>query len=167
MSESQTSLVLIAHDIRSAHNVGALFRTASGAGVEKIFLTGYTLVPPKTTKLYLSRAEKDLRKTALGTEEEVPFVTGEVTAVIAELKQAGYRLIGLEQAERAVDYRTPVEGTKVALLIGTEVTGIPEELQALCDALYEIPMHGAKNSLNVSVATGIALYQLQSSLMLH
>ncbi len=166
-SESNTSLVLIAHDIRSAHNVGALFRTASGAGVEKIFLTGYTLVPPKATKLYLSRAEKDLRKTALGAEEEVPFVTGEVTAVIAELKQAGYRLIGLEQAARAVDYRTPVEGTKVALLIGTEVTGIPEELQELCDALYEIPMHGAKNSLNVSVATGIALYQLQDSLMLH
>jgi 23S rRNA (guanosine2251-2'-O)-methyltransferase len=163
-AESNTSLVLIAHDIRSAHNVGALFRTASGAGIEKIFLTGYTLVPPKATKLYLSRAEKDLQKTALGAEAEVPFATGEVTAVIADLKQAGYKLIGLEQAERAVDYRTPVESTKVALLIGTEVMGIPEELQALCDALYEIPMHGAKNSLNVSVATGIALYQIQSAL---
>lgn len=160
-----SSLVLIANDIRSAHNVGALFRTASGAGVEKIFLTGYTLTPAKAGKLYLSRAEKDLQKTALGAEHEIPFEKKEdVKECITKLKEAGYTIIGLEQSEHSVDYRTVPMNTKVALLIGTEVEGIPEELQKLCDALFEIPMHGAKNSLNVSVATGIALYALQSAL---
>lgn len=162
---NNSSLVLIANDIRSAHNVGALFRTASGAGVEKIYITGYTLVPPRTGKLYLSRAEKDLQKTALGAEQEILFEKKEdVQECIAELKNSGYSIIGLEQSENSVDYRTAPANSKIALLIGTEVEGIPRELQSLCDALYEIPMHGAKNSLNVSVATGIALYALQNAL---
>lgn len=160
-----SSLVLIAHDVRSAHNVGALFRTASGAGVEKVYLTGYTLVPPRKEQLYLSRAEKDLRKTALGAEQEIPFEKQEqVEECIATLRTAGYVIIGLEQSAEAVDYRTVPTGSKIALLIGTEVEGIPTDLQNLCDVLYEIPMHGAKNSLNVSVATGIALYALKSAL---
>ena len=159
------SLVLIANDIRSAHNVGALFRTASGAGVEKIFLTGYTMVPPRAGKLYLSRAEKDLIKTALGAEQEIPFEQKvDVRDCIRDLQHAGYTVIGLEQNKNALDYRTQPTSTKVALLIGTEVEGIPEELQKMCDSLYEIPMAGKKNSLNVSVATGIALYALQDAL---
>ena len=160
-----SSLVLIANDIRSAHNVGALFRTASGAGVEKIFLTGYTLVPPRPGKLYLTRAEKDLAKTALGAEQEIPFEQRtDVKGCIHDLKQAGYTIIGLEQSADSVDYRTKPASNKVALLLGTEVEGIPEELQKMCDALYEIPMVGRKNSLNVSVAAGIALYALRNSL---
>lgn len=159
------SLVLIANDIRSAHNVGALFRTASGVGVEKIYLTGYTLAPARPGKLYLSRAEKDLAKTALGAEQEIPYEKLEnVKVCIEQLRQEGYHIIGLEQSEISVDYRTVPTRKKVALLIGTEVEGIPEELQNLCDALYEIPMAGSKNSLNVSVATGVVLYQLRSNL---
>jgi tRNA G18 (ribose-2'-O)-methylase SpoU len=160
-----SSLILIAHDIRSAHNVGALFRTASGVGVEKIYLTGYTLVPARPGKLYLSRAEKDLAKTALGAESSVLYEKQEsVKECIEQLKNDGYEIVGLEQSGVSVDYRTPPAGDKVALLIGTEVEGIPSELQNLCDTLYEIPMAGTKNSLNVSVATGIALYQLRSNL---
>lgn len=158
-------LVLVAHDIRSAHNVGSLFRTASGAGVEKIYLTGYTLAPAKPGKLYMTRAEKDLQKTALGAEHEVPFEKREnVEKLIHELKENDFQVIGLEQSERSVDYQTLPKKNKVALLIGTEVEGIPAELQNLCDTLYEIPMHGKKNSLNVSVATGIALYTIGESL---
>ncbi len=165
MTNNTSSLILIAHDIRSAHNVGSLFRTASGAGVEKIYLTGYTLVPARPGKLYLSRAEKDLAKTALGAEREIPYEKREdVKGCINDLKREGYKVIGLEQSEKSVDYRTAPLGSKIALLIGTEVEGIPEELQNLCDSLYEIPMHGAKNSLNVSVATGIALYALKSTI---
>lgn len=159
------SLVLIANDIRSAHNVGALFRTASGAGVEKIYLCGYTLMPAKKGKLYLTRAEKDVAKTALGAEYEIPFdYIEDVKKCIKELRKKGYHIIGLEQGEKSVDYRTVPPHDKVALLIGTEVEGIPGEIQNMCDTLYEIPMHGAKNSLNVSVATGIALYAVRSSL---
>lgn len=159
------SLVLIANDIRSAHNVGSLFRTASGAGVEKIYLTGYTIQPAKKGKLYKSRAEKDLAKTALGAEEEVSFEYAESgERCIVKLKNSGYQVVGLEQSESSLDYRTPPERNKVALLIGTEVDGIPESLQKLCDTLYEIPMAGKKNSLNVSVASGIALYALRNCL---
>jgi tRNA G18 (ribose-2'-O)-methylase SpoU len=125
----------------------------------------YTLVPPKPGKLYLSLSEKDLKKTALGAEQEIPYEKVEsVQECITQLKEDGYYIIGLEQGEKAVDYRVAPPQDKVALLIGTEVEGIPEGLQFLCDILYEIPMHGAKNSLNVSVATGIALYTLQSAL---
>lgn len=160
-----SSLVLIANDIRSAHNVGALFRTASGAGVSKIYLTGYTMVPAPLGKLYKSRAEKDIHKTALGAEQEVAYEKVEnVKTCITELHSKGYTIIALEQGEKSVDYRTPVTSNKIALLIGTEVEGIPDELKEVCDALYEIPMYGSKNSLNVSIATGIALYQLRSSL---
>lgn len=159
------SLVLIAHNIRSAHNVGSLFRTASGAGVEKIYLTGYTLQPAKKEKLYKRRAEQDLAKTALGAEYEVPFEYTESTEqCITDLKNNGYQVIGLEQAESSVDYRTPPQKNKVALLIGTEAEGIPEELQKMCDTLYEIPMAGKKNSLNVSVAAGIVLYAVRNNL---
>jgi tRNA G18 (ribose-2'-O)-methylase SpoU len=158
------SLVLIINDIRSAHNVGALFRTGSGAGVTKIFLCGYTQMPAQATKIYLTQAEKELKKTALGAEEEIHYEQGDIQEVIAGLKVDGYFVIGLEQSENSVPYNTKPPKEKVALVIGTEVTGIPNEIQKECDALYEIPMYGEKNSLNVAVATGITLYALRNSL---
>ncbi len=158
------SLVLIVNDIRSAHNVGALFRTASGAGVEKIILCGVTQAPASEGKIFLTKAEKELAKTALGAETEIPYEVQGVDEAIDSLKQADYYIIGLEQHTDSLPYTTVPPTAKIALLIGTEVTGIPEELQKECDALYEIPMHGKKNSLNVSVATGIALYALCENL---
>jgi tRNA G18 (ribose-2'-O)-methylase SpoU len=121
-------------------------------------------VPAAPSKLYPTPAEKELTKTALGAETDIPFEQSEATACIEKLKSEGYTVIGLEQSASAVHYQTPLTTNKVALLIGTEVTGIPEELQKQCDVLYEIPMYGGKNSLNVAVATGVMLYSLRSNL---
>ncbi len=153
-------LVLIAHDIRSAHNVGAFFRTADGAGVEKIYLTGYTPVPP-SKKYLLTTADKQLQKTALGAEKTMPWEKREdVVKLLEELRAAGYTLCALEQDTESVPYDTYEVTAPIALLVGNEVDGVPEELLRLSDVILEIPMRGAKNSLNVSVSTGVALYEL-------
>ena len=156
-------IIVIAHNIRSTHNVGAIFRTAEGFGVAKIILTGYTPYPRTKSDTRLPHiAEKlssQIHKTALGAEEIVSFEYTE-TPPLAELKEAGYRIVGLEQAGRSValpHYQTP---EKVVLLLGEEVHGIEEALLEQCEDIIEIPMVGKKESFNVSVAAGIALYQL-------
>lgn len=158
-------LVLIVHNVRSALNVGALFRTADGAGVEKIFLTGYTPAPPKQNTTYLTKAEKALKKTALGAEEWVAWKkVVSFGKVAAELRDAGYTIVALEQHEKSVDYRKYVPKKSIALVIGNEPRGVDAKILKQCDAIIEIPMHGKKNSLNVAVATGIALYQIMSTI---
>lgn len=156
-------IIVIAHNIRSTHNVGAIFRTAEGFGVKKIILSGYTPYPKTLNDTRLPHiAEKltsQIHKTALGAEEIVDFEYVESPPLV-ELKGDGYRVIALEQAETSItlpDYHAP---QKVALLLGEEVHGIEPELLALCEDIIEIPMVGKKESFNVSVATGIALYQL-------
>lgn len=158
-----SEIIVIAHNIRSTHNVGAIFRTAEGFGVKKIILSGYTPYPKIKNDTRLPHiAEKlhaQIHKTALGAEDMVPFEYQEIPR-LDELKSAGYRLVGLEQDERSSilsDYRVP---EKVALLIGEEVHGIEHELRDVCDDIIEIPMVGKKESFNVSIATGIALYEL-------
>lgn len=157
-------LVLVAHNIRSTHNVGAIFRTSEGFGVERIILSGYTPYPTLATgdpRLpHISRKLTDqIHKTALGAEAIVPFEYQE-TPDLEGLRNEGYRIVGLEQDTRAVilPYYRPPE--KIALLLGEEVKGITGDLRDLCDDLIEIPMVGQKESFNVSVATGIALYAL-------
>jgi 23S rRNA (guanosine2251-2'-O)-methyltransferase len=160
MEQKNKQVVLIAHDIRSAHNVGAFFRTADGAGVEKIFLTGYTPVPA-SKKFMLTTAEKQIQKTALGAEKTMTWEKREtIDALLQELKNDGYKLYVLEQDEKSVAYDTYPEASKIALLVGNEVDGVPEVLIRQADAILEIPMRGNKNSLNVSVATGVVLYEL-------
>lgn len=156
-------IIVIAHNIRSTHNVGAIFRTAEGFGIKKIILSGYTPYPKtlKDTRLphIAEKLTSQIHKTALGAEEIVDFEYVE-SPPLSELKDAGYRIIALEQAEKSItlpDYHAP---QKVALLLGEEVHGIEPELLALCEDIIEIPMAGKKESFNVSVATGIALYQL-------
>ena len=156
-------IVVIAHNIRSTHNVGSIFRTCEGFGVSKIILSGYTPHPKIDADNRLphiaNKLTDQIHKTALGAEEMVPFEYQE-TPDLAGLKAEGYRIVGLEQDTRSVmlpEYRVP---DKVALLLGEEVKGLTTELRAICDDLVEIPMHGQKESFNVSVATGIALYQL-------
>lgn len=143
------SLVIIAHDIRSLHNVGAIFRSAAAFGVEKMYLTGYTATPPR----------KEIAKVALGAERMVPWEAGEVGMVIESLHGAGYSIIALETTEDAQDLRKMLPARRTALVLGNEVSGLSSEVLALCDGVYVIPMH-AKRSLNVSVATGIALFAL-------
>jgi tRNA G18 (ribose-2'-O)-methylase SpoU len=156
-------IVLIAHNIRSTHNVGAFFRTCDGFGISKIIFSGYTPYPTfeNDTRLpyFADKLTRQIHKTALGAETTVPFECYEEPP-IEELKKQGFAIVGLEQGEDATmlpDYRVP---QKVALLLGNEIDGIYPEMRAQCDAIIEIPMHGHKESFNVSVATGIALYEL-------
>lgn len=156
-------IIVIAHNIRSAHNVGAIFRSSEGFGVCKIILSGYTPYPTlhHDTRLpHISRKLTDqIHKTALGAELIIPFEYQEAPD-IAKLQSAGYRIVGLEQDERSIMLSTYTAPAKVALLLGEEVHGITTDMRQLCDDLIEIPMVGKKESFNVSVATGIALYGL-------
>lgn len=156
-------IIVIAHNIRSTHNVGAIFRTSEGFGVHRIILSGYTPYPKKDHDPRLPHiAEKlttQIHKTALGAEQIVPFEYQEIPA-IGTLRASGYRIVGLEQDERSITLPEYTPPKKVALILGEEVNGIPQSLRDLCDDFIEIPMHGLKESFNVSVAAGIALYAL-------
>ncbi|MDP2838388.1 MAG: RNA methyltransferase [Candidatus Moranbacteria bacterium] len=161
----QKSLILVIHNIRSAHNVGALFRTADGAGVGSIVLSGYTPVPPKQDALYLSDADKALKKTALGAENTVPWkMVSSLTKTLNQLKKEGYQIVALEQHKKSIDYRRYRPTGHVALMVGNEVTGVDSRVLKRCDWIVELPMRGQKNSLNVAVAAGIALYQIISTI---
>ncbi len=166
MQQTTPKIIVIAHNIRSTHNVGAIFRTAEGFGVEKIILSGYTpypLLPTDSRLPHISeKLTSQIHKTALGAEEMVPFEYSEQIP-LNSLKESGYRIVALEQNSRSInlsDYETP---EKIALLIGEEVHGITDDLIAQCDDIIEIPMVGKKESFNVSVATGIALYELSTA----
>jgi 23S rRNA (guanosine2251-2'-O)-methyltransferase len=149
--------VLILPDIRSAINVGALFRTADAVGVSKIYLTGYT---PRPTDRF-DRLQKDIAKSALGAETWVPWEYQDaVVPLIRALKRERFTIIAIEQDERAVDYRTLAVPEKVAIILGPEVTGLDSEILDECDSIAFIPMHGTKESLNVSVAGGVALFRM-------
>ncbi len=146
------SAVLLAHNIRSLWNVGSLFRTSDAFDVERIYLTGYTAVPPR----------REISKTALGAEEHVAWEQCEdPKKAILKLKKRGFTIVALEQARGAVDLKKFESPTKVCLIVGHEVLGVPKELLKLCDAIVHIPMHGTKESLNVAVASGIALHHLR------
>jgi len=158
-----SEIIVIAHNIRSTHNVGAIFRTAEGFGVSKIILSGYTPYPRIEHDSRLphisDKLTSQIHKTALDAELIVPFEYKEVLN-LDEFKVDGYRIVALEQDERSIllpEYKTP---EKVALLLGEEVHGIESTFLAQCDDIIEIPMHGKKESFNVSVAAGIALYAL-------
>lgn len=159
--------VAILHDIRSAYNVGSIFRTADGAGFAGVFLTGYTPCPATADSAHPSRAERDLAKTALGAERSVPWERfGTLSEAVASLKERGFEIIALEQTEKSVPYDEyiPSSNSKIALLVGTEVTGLRNEELVLADAVIEIPMRGTKESLNVSVAFGIAAYAITGTM---
>ena len=156
-------IIVIAHNIRSAHNVGSIFRTAEGFGVKKIILSGYTPYPKVKNDTRLPHiSEKiagQIHKTALGAETLVPFEYVE-TLDLGTLRLAGYRIVALEQAAGSANLRDYTPPDKAALLLGEEVHGITPELLVQVDDIVEIPMRGTKESFNVSVATGIALYAL-------
>ncbi len=149
--------ILILHDIRSAQNVGSLFRTADAVGVQEMYLSSITPAPLDRFGRYRS----DIAKTALGAERTIPWHTyTDIGALIEALKQEGYTIVAIEQSARAVDYKTVRSTTDAAFILGNEVGGIPEDVLALVDIIAEIPMHGAKESLNVSVAGGVALFRM-------
>jgi 23S rRNA (guanosine2251-2'-O)-methyltransferase len=158
-----TDIVVVAHNIRSAHNVGSIFRTADGFGVSKLILSGYTPYPRCQDDPRLPHVSEKLtsqiHKSALGAELLVTF-DYQAQPDLASLRQDGYVIAGLEQDERSIELREYHSPEKIALLLGEEVHGLTDELKWECDVLLEIPMHGKKESFNVSVAAGIALYAL-------
>jgi len=153
---------VLLHDIRSVHNVGSMFRTSDAAGVSHLYLSGYTPTPLDRFK----RPRKDLAKVALGAEQNIAWTAllpdESPSALIRQLKKEGFAVVAVEQDARAVDYKTVALGSsdKILLVFGNEVEGVSKELLALCEVIAEIPMAGKKESLNVAVSFGIALFRL-------
>lgn len=156
------AITLILHNIRSTHNVGSIFRSAEGFGVEKIVLSGYTPYPEVESDSRLphirEKITSQIHKTALGAEMMVPFSYHE--NIEDWLAQNSLPLYALEQAVNSINVRDFVPAKQFGLLLGEEVHGITPDLLVKCDQILEIPMAGHKESFNVSVATGIALYAL-------
>ena len=147
---------VLLHNVRSAHNVGAVMRTADGAGVSRVFLSGYT---PRPVDRF-GRGDKRLAKTALGAQHVLAWeYRSDPMPLIASLRSEGWRIIGVEQDPRSRDYREQVLDRPALFIFGNEVRGLSPALRAACDDLMEIPMRGAKESLNVSVAAGIILFR--------
>lgn len=150
--------ILILPDIRSAINIGAMFRTADAVGISKIYLTGFS---PRPTDKF-GRIQKDIAKSALGAENFIKWEYKKSLAlVISKLKKEGYTIIAIEQDKKAIDYRkVKTQGKKSAIIMGPEVTGLSESVLNRCDIIAQIPMYGQKESLNVSVACGVALFRI-------
>lgn len=152
--------VLILHNIRSVQNAGSLFRTSDAFGVAKIYLSGFTPTPMDR----FNKPRKDFIKTSLGAEKTVPWEYQKSAAsVIKKLKDEGYAVVAIEQAQKSLDYTDPAayRGKKVALLLGNEVRGVDARTLQLCDRSVEIPMVGKKESLNVSVAGALVISRVK------
>lgn len=153
----QTFVIL--YNIRSAHNVGSIFRTADGAGASKVFLVGYTPAPIDR----FGRVQPEIEKTSLGAAAMVPWEAyADIDEVLVELKKIGAQIVAVEQTPEAEEYRGfHPRGEHVAYLFGNETEGVPRQVTAVADAVIEIPMKGRKESLNVSVAVGVILFNTQ------
>jgi tRNA G18 (ribose-2'-O)-methylase SpoU len=161
-----TQLVLIAHNLRSAHNVGSLLRTAEGLGVQQVFLTGYTPYPAGDSDDRLphlaQKIDRQISKTALGAERLVVWRhEPNIEALIADLKTKQYVIAGLEQAGGAIKLPGFKPPDKLALIVGREVEGLESNILEACDYILEIPMFGQKESFNVVQAAAMALYHFR------
>lgn len=145
-------LVVVAHDLRSAHNVGSVFRTADSAGLARVVLTGFTPTPD----------HRGVAKTALGAQDAVDWVhQPDVHEALAGLRAEGYTVAALERAPGAVaPADVPAAAFPLALVLGNEVDGVPGDVLAAADLVVGLPQYGTKASLNVSVAFGVAAYRL-------
>lgn len=160
------SIVLVAHNLRSTHNVGSLLRTAEGLGVEKVILSGYTPYPkmPDDDRLpfLAEKLDKQINKTALGAAKTLKWqYSNEIAPVVQSLKKSGYQIVALEQTQKSIslpNFKTP---EKTVLIVGREVEGIEPEILKLCDKIVEIPMFGKKESFNVVQAAAMALYHMR------
>ncbi len=149
-------VIVVMDNIRSMHNVGSVFRTADAFLIEAIFLCGYTPQPP----------HRDIHKTALGATETVDWIYFDQTATsVIKLKESGYKVYAVEQTEGSIklDQFNWNKKDKIALVFGNEVEGVSNDVLKLCDGYIEIPQHGMKHSLNISIAAGIVLWELVRS----
>lgn len=150
--------------MRSLHNVGSIFRTSDGAGVEKIYLTGYTPAPIDK----LGNKIPQFAKVSLNAEDYVEWEkVRDISKLIAKLKKDGCKIFAIEQDKKSIPYYSLATShyqlDKAVLVLGTEVTGLSKAVLKKCDKILEIPMYGKKESLNVSVAYGIVAYHLATS----
>jgi len=157
------SIILIAHNLRSCHNVGSLLRTAEGLGAHKVFLTGYTPYPTfdgdKRLPHIALKLDKQIAKTALGAEKTQAWEHySDLNIVINKLREEGCMLAAIEQADNSVPLPEFDAPDKIALLVGREVEGVEPEVLAECDKVLEIPMFGKKESFNVVQAAAMAMY---------
>ncbi len=142
---------VVLENIRSLYNVGSMFRTSDGAGIEKLYICGYTACPPR----------KEIDKTALGSTESVRWEWRRTAKeAIEELKAKGYTIVALEHTDKSVSIWEASFCFPICLVMGNEVEGVSRETLDICDAAIEIPMYGIKQSLNVAVAYGIGVYAI-------
>ena len=148
---------LILHNIRSVHNVGAIFRTADAAGISKIYLTGYTPTPVDR----FGRARNDFAKTALGAEKTVKWEhIKSVNSLLKILRKEKLKIVAVEQSNKAVDYKRVKIKFPIAFIFGNEVRGLSKSILDKSDTVAQIQMLGKKESLNVSVTVGIFLFRV-------
>lgn len=151
MAKRKKEIVLVLYNIRSRFNVGSIFRTADAAGVSKIFLCGITPQPP----------HHKIDKVALGATKYIPWEYHKQTSrLLNKIKHKGFQVIALEQSRKSVHYTKCKLKYPIALVVGSEIKGLPQTLLMLADRIIDIPMYGKKESLNVGVATGIVLFEL-------
>ncbi len=145
-------VLILLPNIHSTHNVGSFFRTSDGAGVSKIILSGFTARPDQNDKI---------GKVALGAEESLAweYIESPLEA-IKKYRAEGFQIIAVEQTAESIDYREAEFAEKVLLIFGNERTGVPQEESDAADLAVHIPMCGAKESLNVSIAGGVMLYHV-------
>jgi 23S rRNA (guanosine2251-2'-O)-methyltransferase len=161
-----TRLALVIHNVRSAHNVGSLLRSADGFGVEKVYLTGYTPYPELKYDNRLphlrQKISKQIKKTALGAERSLNLIhEADIDKCLTELSADGFMIVALEQTPRAknlIEFKTT---KNIALILGNEVSGLESDVLKANPDHIKIPMLGQKESLNVSIAGAIALYHLR------
>ncbi|HRI35921.1 MAG TPA: RNA methyltransferase [bacterium] len=142
---------ILLDNIRSMLNVGAIFRTADGAGYDRVYLTGVTPTPPR----------REISKTALGAEESVPWeYYRDAREILSRLKSEGWHIVALEQTPESIDYRSIHVHSydHLCIVVGSETEGVSQELSDFIDSYVELPMLGIKKSLNVATAAGILIY---------
>jgi len=157
MKNKTKEVVIILDDIRSCFNVGSLFRIADCVGVSKVFLCGYTPAPVDK----FGRINKEIKKVALGGEVSVSWEKHfSVLRLVKKLKSEGFEIVSLEQSDNSLDYKKFKPIKKTAIIVGNEVLGVSNKILKLSDRIVEIPMKGKKESLNVAVATAVALFRI-------
>ena len=151
---------VVLNSIRSNYNVGSIFRTSDGAMIEKLYLCGYTPYPPKEGS---PSGKKEILKTALGSTQSVEWeYVKDPREIILTLKDKGIKICALELTSTSKPYyKIDSKDFPICLLIGNEITGVSQELLDLCDYSVEIPQYGIKQSLNVAVAYGVAVFELR------
>ena len=152
-SADKFQVVVVLENIRSAYNVGSVFRTSDAFLIEAIYIVGYSAKPP----------HKEIKKTALGAEETVKWTYFKTSAeAIADLRKNGYKVFAVEQAEgsRELHLFPFLDEQKIAVVFGNEVTGVEQSTILACDGCIEIPQMGMKHSLNIATAAGVVLWEI-------